>query len=131
MAFALLAGPALAQSPVPPSIPASPAAPLKSPKDVPIPNRSITLTAQQGYIIRENVIPGGAENTNKSSEATTGSSGDTLKIGGKAPSSAALKDFPDLVQQKVPAVKTYKYLIADNRVVIVNPKDNTIADILK
>jgi hypothetical protein len=35
------------------------------------------------------------------------------------------------VQQKVPAVKTYKYLIADNQVVIVDTKDNTIADILK
>jgi hypothetical protein len=28
-------------------------------------------------------------------------------------------------------VKTYKYLIADNQVVIVDTKDNTIADILK
>jgi hypothetical protein len=35
------------------------------------------------------------------------------------------------VQQRIPAVKTYKYMIADSRVVIVDPKDNTIADILK
>jgi hypothetical protein len=31
----------------------------------------------------------------------------------------------------VPAVKTYKYMISDNQVVIVDTKDNTIADILK
>jgi hypothetical protein len=47
------------------------------------------------------------------------------------PAGTELKDFPELVQQKVPAVKTYKYLIADNQVVIVDTKDNTIADILK
>jgi hypothetical protein len=123
LAVALLTGAAIAQSPPAPS--------KSAPQDAPIPNRSIKLTAEQGYIIRENVLPGGAENTNKSGEATTGSSGAKLEIGGKAPSGAELKDFPELVQQKVPTVKAYKYMIADKRVVIVDTKDNTIADILK
>lgn len=122
LAAALLAGTALAQSPPSPS--------QTAPQEAPIPNRSIKLTAEQGYIIKENVIPGGADNANKSG-GTTGSANGKFEIGGKVPASAELKDFPDIVQQKVPAVKTYKYMISDNQVVIVDTKDNTIADILK
>jgi hypothetical protein len=123
LAAALLAGTALAQSPSPP--PAQ-----NDQREAPIPNRSIKLTAEQGYIIKENVIPGGAENANKGG-STTGSASGKLEIGGKVPVTSDLKDFPEIVQQKVPSVKTYKYMISDNQVVIVDSKDNTIADILK
>jgi hypothetical protein len=116
LATVLLAGAAIAQSPPP-----SPSAP---PAQSPVPSRSIKLTAEQGYIIKENVLPNGAA-------ATTGSSGGKLEIGGKVPDGAALQDFPQLVMEKVPAVKDYKFMISDNQVVIVDTKDNTIADILK
>jgi hypothetical protein len=122
IAAGLLAGTALAQSPPSPS--------QTAPQEAPIPNRSIKLTAEQGYIIKENVIPGGSANAGKAT-GTTGSANGKFEIGGKVPAGTELKDFPELVQQKVPAVKTYKYLIADNQVVIVDTKDNTIADILK
>jgi hypothetical protein len=122
LATALLAGSAFAQSPSAPS--------QSTPQEAPIPQRSIKLTAEQGYVIKENVIPGGATNANKGG-GTTGSANGKFEIGGKAPANSDLKDFPDLVKQKVPAVKTYKYLVADGQVVIVDPKDNTIADILK
>ena len=117
LATVLLAGSAIAQSPSPPPG-------QNDQREAPIPNRSIKLTAEQSYIIKENVMPGGKA-------ATTGSSEGKLEIGGKAPSGAALQDFPQLVNEKVPAVKNYKFMIAANQVVIVDPKDNTIADILK
>lgn len=117
LATVLLAGSAIAQSPTPPA--------QNAPTEAPIPNRSIKLTAEQSYIIKENLIPGGKA-------ATTGSSADgKLEIGGKMPDGAALQDFPQIVNEKVPAVKNYKFMIADNQIVIVDPKDNTIADILK
>jgi hypothetical protein len=118
LATALLAGGALAQS----SMPSSPPPPAKEPA---IPQRTIKLTAEQSYVIKENVMPSGKA-------ATTGASADgKLQIGDKAPSGATLQDFPQLVVQKVPAVKNYKYLISNDQVVIVDTKDNTIADILK
>jgi hypothetical protein len=122
LATALLAGAALAQSPPAPS--------QSAPQEAPIPQRSIKLTAEQGYVIKGNVIPGGAQNASQSG-GTTGSANGKFEIGGKAPGGSDLKDFPELVQQKVPAVRTYKYLVADGQVVIVDPKDNPIADILK
>jgi hypothetical protein len=117
LATVLLADAAIAQTPMAP--PAQ-----DDRREAPIPNRSIKLTAEQSYIIRENVMPGGKA-------ATTGSAEGKFEIGGKTPDGAALQDFPKLVQEKVPAVKNYKFLIANNQVVIVDPKDNTIADILK
>jgi hypothetical protein len=118
LAAALLAGSALAQSP------SSPPQGQDDRREAPIPQRSIKLTAEQGYVIKENVMPDGKA-------ATTGSSASKLEIGGKAPASSDFKNFPEIVVQKVPAVKNYKYIIADGQVVIVDTKDNTIADILK
>jgi hypothetical protein len=109
----LLAGSAIAQSPQTP------------PGSAPVASRSIKITAEQGYVIKENVLKGTAT-------ATSGQSGDSkIEIGDKAPSGAALQDFPDLVVEKVPAVKSHKFLVSNGQVVIVDPKDNTIADIIK
>jgi len=115
LATVLLAGGAIAQSPTAPS--------QNAPTEAPIPNRSIKLTAEQSYVIKENLMPGG--------KTTTGSAEGKFEIGGKVPNGAALQDFPALVQEKVPAVKNYKFLITDNQVVIIDAKDHTIADILK
>jgi hypothetical protein len=107
----LLAGSAIAQSPQTP------------PGSAPVASRSIKITAEQGYIIKENVAKGAA--------ATSGQGDAKIEIGDKAPSGAALQDFPDLVVEKVPAVKGHKFLVSNGQVVIVDPKDNTIADIIK
>lgn len=107
---ALLTGSAIAQSPPPPDT-------------APVASRSVKITAEQGYIIKENVLQG-------AKPATTGS-GAKLEINGKAPPNAALQDFPPIVLEKVSSVKGYKFFVSDNQVVIVDPKDNTIADILK
>jgi hypothetical protein len=58
------------------------------------------------------------------------SSGPELKVGDKAPADATLQDFPEFAQQKVPAIKGYKFFVHNDRVVIVSRSDNTIADIL-
>ena len=108
LSTALLAGSAIAQAPAP---------------DSAVPSRSIKITAEQGYIIKENVVK---------APATSGQ-GDSVKveIGGKAPSSSTLQEFPQLVVEKVPAVKSHKFFVSNGQVVIVDPKDNTIADIIK
>jgi hypothetical protein len=113
LSTALLAGSAIAQAP-------TPQAPAP---DSAVPTRSIKITAEQGYIIKENVVK---------VPATSGQ-GDAAKIeiGGKAPSSSTLQDFPQLVVEKVPAVKGHKFFVSNGQVVVVDPKDNTVADIIK
>ena len=53
-----------------------------------------------------------------------------IRIGEKAPPDIALQTFPPLVAEKVPQVRTYKFFITENQIVIVSPQ-NTIADIIK
>ena len=107
---ALLAGSAIAQSPPP-----------AAPDSAPVPTRPVKITAEQGYVIKENV---------KDSKPVTIQPG-TVEIGGKAPLNIELHDFPSIVTEKVTTVKNYKFFVADSQVVIVDPKDNTVADIIK
>ena len=109
LSTALLAGSAIAQAPAP---------------DSAVPSRSIKITAEQGYIIKENVVKAPAT-------SGQGDSAAKVEIGGKAPSGSSLQEFPQIVVEKVPAVKSHKFFVSNGQVVVVDPKDNTIADIIK
>jgi hypothetical protein len=86
-----------------------------------IPSRSIQLSAQQGYVIKENLRDMHIEQVPRIKE---------IRIGNKVPSEIGLHDFPPLVVEKVPKVKTYKFFITENQIVLVSPQ-NEIADIIK
>jgi hypothetical protein len=88
----------------------------------PIPPRSIQLTAEQDHVIKEIVLKDmHIEQAPRSTE---------IRIGEKVPPDIALQTFPPLVAEKVPQVRTYKFFITENQIVIVSPQ-NTIADIIK
>ena len=53
-----------------------------------------------------------------------------IRIGEKVPPNIELQTFPPLVAEKVPQVRTYKFFITENQIVVVNPQ-NVIADIIK
>jgi hypothetical protein len=86
-----------------------------------IPPRSIQLSAQQGYVIKENLKDMHIEQVPRMKE---------ISIGNKVPSDIGLHDFPPFVLEKVPKVKTYKFFITENQIVLVSPQ-NEIADIIK
>jgi hypothetical protein len=86
-----------------------------------IPPRSIQLSAQQGYVIKENLKDMHIEQVSRMKE---------IRIGNKLPSDIGLHDFPPFVLEKVPKVKTYKFFITENQIVLVSPQ-NEIADIIK
>jgi Protein of unknown function (DUF1236) len=86
-----------------------------------IPSRSIQLSAQQGYVIKENLKDMHIEQVPRTKE---------IRIGDKVPPNVGLHAFPPLVVEKVPKVKTYKFFITENQIVVVSPQ-NLIADIIK
>jgi Protein of unknown function (DUF1236) len=86
-----------------------------------IPPQSIQLSAQQGYVIKENLKDMDIEQVPRTKE---------ISIGDKVPSDIGLHDFPPLVVEKVPKVKTYKFFITENQIVLVSPQ-NEVADIIK
>ena len=53
-----------------------------------------------------------------------------IRIGEKVPPDIELHDFPPLVVEKVPKVKTYKFFITGNQIVLVSPSKE-IADIIE
>jgi hypothetical protein len=86
-----------------------------------IPPRSIKLSAQQGYIIKENIKDMHIEQVPSTNE---------IRIGDRVPPNIELHFFPPLVVEKVPQVKTYKFFMTENQIVVANPQ-NLIADIIK
>jgi hypothetical protein len=86
-----------------------------------IPPRSMHLTVQQGYIIKENV---------KDMRIDPVPSRNEIEIGNKVAPDIGLHDFPPLVLEKVPKIKTHKFFITENQIVVVGPQ-NVIADIIK
>jgi hypothetical protein len=86
-----------------------------------IPPRSIQLSAQQDYVIKENLKDMHIQQVPRTKE---------IRIGEKVSSEIGLHEFPPLVVEKVPKVKTYKFFITENQIVLVSPQ-NEIADIIK
>ena len=78
----------------------------------PIPPRSIQLTAEQDHVIKEIVLKDmHIEPVPRSAE---------IRIGEKVPTEIELRTFPPLVAEKVPQVKTYKFFITENQIVVVS-----------
>jgi hypothetical protein len=86
-----------------------------------IPPRTIQLSAEEDYVIKENLKDMQIEQAPRTS---------SFKIGDKIPSTIGLHDFPPLVVEKVPKVKAHKFFITENQIVVVSPQ-NQIADIIK
>jgi hypothetical protein len=88
----------------------------------PIPPRSVPLTAEQDHVIKEIVLKDmHIEQVPRSTE---------IKIGEKIPPNIELQTFPPLIAEKVPQVRTYKFFITENQIVVVSPQ-NIVADIIK
>ena len=86
-----------------------------------IPPRSIQLSVQQDYIIKENLKDMRIEQVPHTKE---------IGIGNKVPSNIGLNAFPPFVVEKVPKLKTYKFFMTENQIVVVSPQ-NVIDDIIK
>ena len=84
--------------------------------------RTINLTEENRYIIREIVLKD--PNVHKQSGATA-------VIGDPSPKGVAIQPFPAEVSQKIPALRSLAFFVTDGSVVIVDPKDNRVADIVK
>jgi hypothetical protein len=79
------------------------------------------LSAEEDHVIKENLKDLHIEQVPRNNE---------IRIGDRAPPDIGLHAFPPLVVEKVPHIKTYKFFITENQIVVVSPQ-NLIADIIK
>jgi hypothetical protein len=86
-----------------------------------ISRQSVKLTAEQEYIIRENV---------KEVRSVQLAQNVTPKVDEKIPSDVQLHDFPTLVIDKIPRVKAFKFFVTEDQIVLVSPQ-KTVADVIR
>jgi hypothetical protein len=120
-AIAILA--ALACAALPALAPAQ--APSNSP--VPMPSETVNLTMEQRHIVKEIIIKDMKTPTTPAQAAAKV----TTKPGEVVPSGVALQPMPVEVSAKVPQVRTHSFFVEDDKVIIVDPKDNKIAIVVE
>ena len=120
-AIAILA--ALACAALPALAPAQ--APSNSP--VPMPSETVNLTMEQRHIVKEIII----KDMKTPATPAQAAAKVTTKPGEVVPSGVALQPMPVEVSAKVPQVRTHSFFVEDDKVIIVDPKDNKIAIVVE
>jgi hypothetical protein len=85
--------------------------------------KTVNLSLEQRHIIKEVLL----NDLNIKRETANIS----LEVGATVPSSVATQPFPPEVSSRVPQVRAHTFFVKDGRVVIVDPKDNVIADVIE
>ncbi|HEY7246482.1 MAG TPA: DUF1236 domain-containing protein [Xanthobacteraceae bacterium] len=86
-----------------------------------LPAPKLNLTLEQRHVIRELI-----------KDVKPQSSGDLHPaVGDTVPQNVDLKPMPGEVAEKVPQVKSHRFFIAGGEIVIVDPKDSKVADVIK
>lgn len=82
----------------------------------------LTLTAQDEYVIRENLL----KDTNLPKQTGPDTIGDVV------PQNIKLEPLPPEIMQKVPKAKAHQFFVKDDEtVVLVSPSDRRVADVIK
>lgn len=89
----------------------------------PAPKDQLSLTSAQEHSIVQSV--------NKNAKKETAPAGFKAAVGQTVPTSIALHSFPSDATSQVPAVKPYDYAMLQDQLLIVNPQDKKIVDVIK
>jgi uncharacterized protein DUF1236 len=103
---------------------ATPIARSQAPSDQPAPPPSTTvnLTMEQRHVIKEVV---------KDLHLPKASGDVPVSIGATVPQSIPLQAVPSEIGAKVPQVKSHRFFVTTDRIVLVNPNDARIAEVIE
>ena len=82
----------------------------------------LNLTLEQRHVIREII---------KDMKAEPAATNIRAAVGDQIPTDIKMQAMPSQVAQKVPQVKTHEFFIADGQIVIVDPKDHKVVEMIK
>ena len=85
--------------------------------------RTVNLTAEQEFIIREIVLKDLSVSKAKPEAPET--------IGDAVPESIELHPIPPEVAAKVPQVKSHEFFVKDDKIILESPSDRRIADVIQ
>ena len=81
----------------------------------------LNLTLEQRHVIKEVI-----KDMKVPSAATS-----VHDIGDALPQDAASQPMPNDIARKVPQVKTHRFIVTAGRILIVDPKDNKVAEVIE
>ena len=79
----------------------------------------INLTLEQRHVIKEII---------KDVKVQPAPANIETSVGAKVPAGVNLNPMPTEVSEKVPQIKSHLFFLKDGKVVLVDPKDNTVID---
>ena len=90
--------------------------------EVPAATRTVNLTLEQRHVIRELV-----------SDLKVDRASDDVKVaaGDDVPGQVTLHPIPPLIGQKVPQIKAHRFYVTQSRVVIVDPQDQKVVEVIE
>jgi hypothetical protein len=102
--------------------PASAQAPQQEPGAPPAAARTVNLTLEQRHVIRELV-----------QELKVGQAADGQKVaaGDDVPAKVELQPIPALIGQKVPQIRSHRFYVTQQQIVIVDPQDQKIVEVIE
>jgi hypothetical protein len=87
------------------------------------PSESVNLTMEQKHIIKELIV--------KEMKVQPPTASVPTGIGETIPPGIPLQPMPVEVSSKIPQLKTHSFIVKDDKVIIVDPKDNKIAALVE
>ncbi|HEY1364158.1 MAG TPA: DUF1236 domain-containing protein [Xanthobacteraceae bacterium] len=102
---------ALAQAAPPQTLPQNPV--VAAPK--------LNLTLEQHHVIKEVI----------KDMKVTPSASSAASVGDPVPPDSALRPIPKEIASKVPQIKSHRFMVTAERILIVDPKDNKVADVIE
>ena len=90
------------------------------------PQDTVNLTMEQRHIIKEIIIKDMkiAQPPDQAAKLPT-------EVGDTVPSGIPLQPMPVEVSAKIPQIKAHSFLVKDDKVIIVDPKDNKVAALVE
>ena len=82
----------------------------------------LNLTLEQRHVIKEII---------KDIKTEPAPAEVAAAVGDQVPQNINLQPMPGDVARKVPQVKTHRFFVAAGQIVIVDPKDNKVAEVIK
>jgi Protein of unknown function (DUF1236) len=83
---------------------------------------TVNLTLEQRHIIKEII---------KDVKVDQAPAGTATSVGAPVPGNVHLSPMPAEVAEKVPQIKSHLFFVAGGKIVIVDPKDHTVADAIE
>jgi hypothetical protein len=85
-------------------------------------SHKLNLTLEQRHVIKEII---------KDMKTESARAAIAPAVGDPIPATVKLQPMPADIAQKVPQVRTHTFFVIDEQIVIVDPKDNKVAEVIK